>query len=271
MEILNNMVNVYAQFFDLEMWKTVLRDPTAWSMIFMLVLLEGLLSADNALVLAILVKHLPAQQRKKALLYGIAGAIGFRFLAIGMGNYLVSMWIVKLAGALYLLKMTFDYFKNKSGDDEEESVSFKSQGIWKYFIGWIGLFWTTIIQVELMDIAFSVDSILAAIALSEQIWVLLMGGVLGILAMRMVAGVFLNLIEAVPEFETTAFVLIALIGLKMFAGTLHQIVGMFGVQMQEIHINHWLFFAILIGTFLGTFVVHSFNKNKEKDGQAKVS
>ncbi|MED4731880.1 TerC family protein [Aneurinibacillus migulanus] len=270
--IWSNMVDTYAQFFDLEMWAKVLVDPTAWSMIFMLILLEGLLSADNALVLAVLVKHLPRNQQKKALIYGMAGAIGFRFIAIGMGSYLVSIWFVKLLGALYLLKMTVDYFKNKgNGENEEASGSFKSQGIWKYSIAWIGLFWTTIIQVELMDIAFSVDSILAAIALSDQVWVLLMGGSLGILAMRLVAGIFLKLLDAIPEFETTAFVLIALISIKMLLGTVHNFAGLFGMEMNEIYINHWLFFSILIITFLGTFVVHGMRKKKADIKRAKAS
>ena len=104
----------------------------------------------------------------------------------------------------------------------------------------------------MMDIAFSVDSILAAFAVSDQVWVLLVGGMLGILMMRTIAGVFLTLIEKVPELENTAFILIGIISAKMFA-------GVFGYDLP-----HMAFFAILIFAFAATFVVHYINKGKVK-------
>lgn len=71
MSILQEIINTYAQFFDLDMWIKVLQDPVSWGLIGTLVVLEGLLSADNALVLAVMVKHLPEEKRKKALFYGL--------------------------------------------------------------------------------------------------------------------------------------------------------------------------------------------------------
>ena len=88
----------------------------------------------------------------------------------------------------------------------------KTEGI---LIRLFGTFWGTIAAVEIMDIAFSVDSVLAAFGVSEQIWVLLLGGMLGVLMMRGIAGVFLKLIDKVPELETSAYVLIMLIAIKM--------------------------------------------------------
>jgi predicted tellurium resistance membrane protein TerC len=107
-----------------------------------------------------------------------------------------------------------------------------------------------VVSVELMDIAFSVDSILAAFAISDQVWVLLVGGMLGILMMRTVAGLFLTLIEKVPELENTAFILIGIISAKMFA-------SVFGF-----HLSHYAFFAILIIAFAITFIIHFANKKK---------
>lgn len=263
MSILQDVLNTYAQFFNWQMWGEVLTSAQSWSQILVLVVLEGLLSADNALVLALLVSHLPQHMQKKALIYGFAGAVFFRFLFIGLGYYLVSLWPIKLAGAAYLAYLAIDYFRNK-GEEEEDEHSFKRDGIWGKIIATIGIFWVTVIQVELTDLAFSIDSILAALAVSDKVWVLLLGGVLGILMMRGVAGIFLKLIEAVPEFKTTAYVLIALISTKMFLGTVHSIAGLFGVEMHEIHINHWLFFSIIVATFLGTFVVHKFNARKQR-------
>ena len=77
--MMEQILHTYAQFFDWHMWKVVLTDPVSWGVIFSLVLIEGLLSADNALVLAVLVKHLPEKQRKKALMYGMVGLISSAF------------------------------------------------------------------------------------------------------------------------------------------------------------------------------------------------
>ncbi|WP_201713071.1 TerC family protein [Rossellomorea arthrocnemi] len=248
MEIIQQILSTYAMFFDFEMWGEVLTDPVAWGLIGSLVVIEGLLSADNALVLAILVKHLPEKQRKKALMYGLFGAYFFRFLFIGVGVYLVKFTFVKVIGAAYLAWIVIDFFRKKnSGDDEDEAKEFNKGG---WLVRTIGMFWATVFTVEMVDITFSVDSILAAFAISDQVWVLLIGGMIGILMMRTVAGVFLKLIDKFPEFETTAFILIGLISAKMFA-------SIFGF-----HLDHIVFFVILIGAFLATFVVHYINKSR---------
>lgn len=228
------------------MWGEVLADPVSWGLILSLVIMEGLLSADNALVLAVLVKHLPPKQRRRALMYGMFGAYFFRFIFIGVGVYLVKFTMVKIVGAVYLAWIVILHFSTKS-DSGDVVKEFKRNGL---MVRVFGTFWATVISVELMDIAFSVDSILAAFAISDQVWVLLLGGMLGIVMMRTIAGVFLALIERVPELETTAFILIAIIALKMFA-------GVFGV-----HISHEIFFVILIVAFLLTFIVHKMNKVK---------
>ena len=246
MDIIQEILNTYAQFFNWQMWGEVLSDPVSWGLILSLVIMEGLLSADNALVLAVLVKHLPPEQRKRALMYGIVGAYLFRFIFIGIGIYLVKFSIVKIVGATYLLWLVILHFMSK-GRDEAEVREFKKSGI---MVRLFGTFWATVISVEIMDIAFSVDSILAAFAISDQIWVLLLGGVLGIIMMRTIAGVFLTLIERIPELETTAFILIAIIAAKMFA-------GVFGY-----HLPHEMFFVILVVAFLLTFVVHKLNRRK---------
>ena len=91
---------------------------------------------------------------------------------------------------------------------EEEADGMNQKGL---LIRLFGTFWGTVVAVELMDIAFSVDSVLAAFGVSEQVWVLLVGGMLGVLMMRGVAGVFLKLIDRVPELETSAYILILII------------------------------------------------------------
>ncbi|WP_226642183.1 TerC family protein [Mesobacillus subterraneus] len=249
-DILQGFVDTYVQFFNWDMWVEVLTDPVSWGLIGTLVILEGLLSADNALVLAVMVKHLPEKQRKRALFYGLLGAYAFRFIAIGIGVYLIEFWWVKVLGAGYLSWLAIKYFiEKKKGENQDsgEAAGINQGGL---LIRLFGTFWGTVAAVELMDIAFSVDSVLAALGISEEVWVLLLGGMLGVLMMRGVAGVFLRLIEKIPELETTAYILIFIISAKMLA-------GVFGF-----HLEHTYFFILLLITFAATFVLHYINKKK---------
>jgi YkoY family integral membrane protein len=252
MSVLHGILDTYSQFFEWDMWVKVLTDPVSWGLIGTLIILEGLLSADNALVLAVMVKHLPKEKRKKALFYGLLGAYAFRFIAIGLGVYLIKLWWVKALGAAYLAWLAIKYFIDKrkadEGDDEEAEGMNQSGLLIRLF----GTFWGTVAAVELMDVAFSVDSVLAAFGVSNEVWVLLIGGMLGVLMMRGVAGVFLTLIDRIPELETTAYILILIISLKMFAQVL------FHYELPALY-----FFIILLFTFGATFIVHFLNKKKE--------
>jgi YkoY family integral membrane protein len=250
MSFLNGIMNTYAQFFEWDMWVQVLSDPVSWGLIGTLIILEGLLSADNALVLAVMVKHLPADKRKKALFYGLLGAYIFRFVAIGLGVFLIKLWWIKVLGAGYLAWLAIKYFidKRKESDEEEEAEGINQSGL---LIRLFGTLWGTVVSVELMDIAFSVDSVLAAFGVSNQVWILFVGGILGVLMMRGVAGIFLTLIDRIPELETTAYILIAIISIKMFLGVFHY-------EMEPLY-----FFIILLFTFGATFIVHFLNKKKE--------
>ncbi|PGK43037.1 hypothetical protein CN907_08260 [Bacillus anthracis] len=252
MSILQGILDTYAQFFDLDMWIKVLQDPVSWGLIGTLVVLEGLLSADNALVLAVMVKHLPEEKRKKALFYGLIGAYLFRFIAIGIGMFLIKLAWVKVLGALYLAWLSIKYFidKRKGNAEEEEAHGINQSSI---LFRMFGVFWGTVAMVELMDIAFSVDSVLAAFGVSNEVWILLLGGMLGILMMRGIAGVFLKLLERIPELETTAYILILIIAAKMLLSVIH------------IEVSHTLFFIILVVAFGATFILH-YMKNS---GQAK--
>ncbi|WML47777.1 TerC family protein [Neobacillus sp. PS3-34] len=256
MAILEGILHTYSQFFDLDMWAKVLTSPVSWGLIGTLVILEGLLSADNALVLAVMVRHLPVEKRKKALFYGLLGAYAFRFVAIGLGVFLIKLWWIKIIGAAYLAWLSIKYFIEKSKASSEEGEESEGMNQGSLLIRMFGVFWGTVAAVEMMDIAFSVDSVLAAFGVSQQVWVLLIGGMLGVLMMRGVAGVFLKLIDRVPELETTAYVLILIIAVKMFLGVFH------------IEIENAYFFILLLITFGLTFVIHFMNKKKEAGKQS---
>lgn len=248
--MVEEILSTYASMFDWHMWVKVLISSEAWGLILSLAVMECILSADNALVLSAFVKPLPPNQQKKALIYGLWGAYIFRFIFIGLGTVLIKFWPIKLIGALYLLYLAYKYFKDKTKEEEPaDEIETKPK---RWLVKTFGIFWATVISVELMDLAFSVDSILTALAISEEVWVVLLGGMIGILLMRGIATFFITLMNKVPELETTAYVLIIFIAIKM------------GLTLVNIHIPNEIFIAILVLFFILTFVIHAVRKRKEQ-------
>jgi YkoY family integral membrane protein len=203
----------------------------------LLVILEGLLSADNALVLAILVLGLPRHQQQKALRYGILGAFAFRIAAILLAVHLLAVSWVKLIGALYLLYLTYNHFFGHEDSGDRRAV--------KPATPWLGLsaFWATVVKVELTDIVFAVDSILVAVAMSPKTWVIITGGVLGIIAMRMVIGSLLRIVRRYPALVDAAFVIIAWVGIKLLVDYFNTI------GWTTMHVNKWFSFGLIILIF----------------------
>ena len=182
--------------------------------IALLVALEGLLSADNAMVLAVLVLGLPKRQQRKALRYGILGAFTFRSLATLLAAYLIRLGWVKLVGAGYLLYLSVRHFGTRESAGETGS---------RRAMPWLGLnaFWATVVKVELTDIVFAIDSILVAVAMSPKLWVILSGGLLGIIMMRLVIAELLVIVERYPPLVDGAFIIIAWVGIKLVIEYLH--------------------------------------------------
>jgi YkoY family integral membrane protein len=183
----------------------------------LLVVLEGLLSADNALVMAIMVLGLPREAHQRALRYGLVGGFAFRIAATLLATYLISVAWVKLLGGLYLGYLTWSHFgRSRDGESRHEPPKAKAA------FG-LPVFWATVVKVELVNLAFSIDSILVAVAMSRKLAVVLAGGILGILAMRLVVGQLLELIRRYPALVDGAFVIIGWVAVKLCAEYLHDI------------------------------------------------
>lgn len=200
----------------------------------LLVLLEGLLSADNALVLSILVLGLPRGQQKSALRYGIAGAFAFRIVAVLLAVSLIKLAFVKLIGATYLLYLSYDHFF-RNGDTETRRAI-------KPAAPWLGLppLWATVVKVELTDAVFAVDSILVGVAMSPKTWVVISGGILGIVMMRMVIGQLLVLVRRYPAVVDGAFIIIAWVGVKIVLEFLRS------QGFIQFEINKWFSFGLIV-------------------------
>ena len=195
----------------------ILKDPTASLLVIgNLILIESLLSVDNAAVLASLVMGLSRKDRKRALRYGIFGAYLFRGLCLVFASFLIKIWWLKAVGGLYLLYLVLAWARkrnhNKGGKNEEEKPA---GGIYKIVVKYFGAFWATVLSVELMDMAFSMDNVFAAVAFSNNILIILCGVFIGILAMRFVAQGFVKLMEHYPFLEGCAYLVIALLGVKL--------------------------------------------------------
>lgn len=204
------------QHFQTE-WLEITQNPaTSLAIIGNLILIESLLSVDNAAVLATMVMDLPENQREKALKYGIWGAYIFRGLAMIFAAVLIQIWWLKPLGGLYLLYLVYDYWKGRQTKETEDDVlDKKSNWLYSATVGWMGNFWATVCLVELMDMAFSIDNVFAAVAFTPNIILVCTGVFIGILAMRFIANKFVLLMERYHFLEPAAFIVIGILGLKL--------------------------------------------------------
>jgi YkoY family integral membrane protein len=207
-----------------------------------LVVLEGLLSADNALVMAIMVLGLPRTQHKQALRYGLIGGFAFRIIATLAAVYLIKLAWIKLLGGLYLLYLTYGHFTGREeGEDRRTPPKAKP---------WMGLspFWGTVVKVEMINLAFSIDSIIVAVGMSPKTWVIITGGILGIVAMRLVAGQLIALVQRYPALVDGAFVIIAWVGIKLVLDYLH------ALKLIDFEISHEVSIALIVVIFVVAFI-----------------
>ena len=188
-----------------------------------IILLEVILSFDNAAVLATMVKDLPEDQQAKALRYGILGAYIFRGIALVLVEQILEIWWLKPIGGVYLLWMAISHFAKSSKQEAKEDVKeVKKSLLYRATVGSIGVFWSTVIAVEFMDIVFSIDNIFAVVAYTPNIYLICAGVFIGILAMRFVAKYFVVLMDKYPFLEKSAFIVIGILGVKLcFALLVH--------------------------------------------------
>ncbi len=232
-----------------------------WSallLVLQLVYLEGILSIDNAAVLGAMVAHLPPRekipwprglrslqrpvhrllggQRLAALKVGLFGAY------LGRGAMLfAAAWVIRnkwllLLGGLYLIYLAVAHFSAEAEVAEE-----REQGVRPSRLA-LG-FWSVVVNVELADLAFSLDNVVAAVALSRQMWVVFTGVALGILTMRFAAGIFVRLIEREPILEDAAYLLVMVIGLELLAE-----------ELLHIHFSNLSKFVISLGVLAATLM-----------------
>lgn len=190
---------------------------TSIIIILNIVLLEIILSIDNAAVLATMVKTLPESQQKKALSYGILGAYLFRGLALLFASLLISITWLKLLGGVYLIRLAIKSLTQKPEESEVESSGAN--------------FWRTVISIEIMDLVFSIDNVLAAVSFTKDLFLIMFGVFVGIIAIRFATTKFIKLINRRPIIEKVAYWVIGLLGLKLIFSYFFPILNLESVDL----------------------------------------
>ena len=240
----------------------------------LLVILEGVLSIDNALVLGLLAKRLPKRLQGKALTYGLIGAFVFRIIAIGTASILLRWTIFKFLGGAYLVYVAIKHFIFEGGQSHENKGGTAEAGA----AGTASMpgdrpeaaaesaatrlhFWKTVLVIELTDIAFAVDSIVAAMALvgqqqshdtgaHDKLWVVVTGGMLGVILMRFASMVFIKLLEKFPRFEVSAYLLVIVIGTKLLVDWWFNGPGVARIDFHNPKAAaFWVFWMLMAGCF----------------------
>jgi len=258
--------------------------PYLW-VILVLVFLEGLLAADNAVVMAVMGRHLPPEQRKKALFYGLLGAFIFRFIALFLISIIANFWFIQAAGAVYLIFMSiknlWNFFHSKDepqpeGDDhhyDEHGVEKKLSPL---------QFWGTVLKVEFADIAFAIDSMLAAMAIAVtlpkvgihfggmdlgQFSVMFIGGMIGVILMRFAATWFVELLNKYPGLEGAAFAIVGWVGIKLVVIVLaHKDIAVLPEDFPHSTLWQTIFWVVMIGLVLVGWLT-SVHNNKKREQQ----
>lgn len=221
-----------------------------------LVIIEGLLSVDNAAVMATIVIGLPKAQRGKAMNYGLIGAYLFRAIALFLVSLLIHIWWLKPLGGAYLVYLSLTH-KGKS--KEEKNIEETKNGLFSYK----GKFWPTVLMLQMMDAAFSLDNIFAAVAFTPNILLICLGIIIGMLAIRFVAGWLIGLMEKIPAMETAAYYIIGILGMKLIVTSFaHFMPGNIIVQFLTSDLGDTLTSVATIVIFLAPVAQHYWMSRK---------
>jgi YkoY family integral membrane protein len=175
------------------------------AILLILIALEAVLSADNAVALAAIAQGIEGEKRQRnALNFGLVLAYVLRVILILTATWVVKFWQFQLLGALYLLWLVFRYFAsaNNDGDEHKRSLNFAS-------------LWQAIPMIAVTDLAFSLDSVTTAIAVADQIWLIIAGGTIGVITLRFLAGLFIRWIEEFTYLEDAGFITVGFVGFRL--------------------------------------------------------
>lgn len=172
--------------------------------LLILIFLESVLSADNAIALAAIAQGLEDKKlERQALNFGLVAAYVLRISLILTATWVTKFWQFELLGAAYLLWLVFQYFtSNDNSENEHHGPRFAN-------------LWQAIPVIAFTDLAFSLDSVTTAIAVSQERWLVLTGATIGIITLRFMAGLFIRWLDEFVHLEDAGYITVALVGLRL--------------------------------------------------------
>lgn len=204
----------------------------AFFLLVILVALESVLSADNAIALASISQGLGNERmQRQALNLGLVVAFVLRMGLILTATWVIKFWQFELLGAVYLLWLVYQHFSSSEGKDgEHHGPRFANV-------------WQAIPMIALTDLAFSLDSVTTAIAVSDETWLVLTGATIGIITLRFMAGLFIRWLDEFVHLEDAGYVTVALVGLRL----------LLKVFNDDLVPPEWLMIAAIAGLFVWGF------------------
>lgn len=204
--------------------------------VFILIILVGLeavLSADNAIALASIAQGLKDEkQQNHALNIGLLMAYVLRMILIVTATWVIKYWQFSLLGGLYLLWLTLHYFSSNQEEGENAGSQFNFTNLWQ-----------TIPMIAFTDLAFSLDSVTTAIAVADEIWLIIAGGTIGVIALRFLAQLFIGWIEEFTHLQDAGFITVGLVGLRLIVKVID----------PNIVPPEWLMISVILGMFAWGF------------------
>ena len=214
--------------------------------ILILIALEAVLSADNAIALAAIAQGLNDKKlQQRALNIGLVFAYVLRIGLILAATWVTQFWQFELIGASYLLWLVFNYF---TSPEEKKSLH--------HGLEFTSL-WQAIPAIGLTDLAFSLDSVTAAIAVVDNTWLVILGGTIGVITLRFLAGLFIRLLDEYTHLEDAGFITVGLVGVRL----------LFRVINSEWNLPEWLMTAAVVAIFIWGFSERTVPDSSEEEDQ----
>ncbi|MBC5796521.1 MAG: TerC family protein [Sphaerospermopsis kisseleviana] len=179
--------------------------------LLILVFLEAVLSADNAIALAAIAQGLENQKlERQALNIGLVFAYVLRITLLLTATWVQKFWQFELLGAAYLLWLVFQHFTSQEDEDHHHHGP-------KY-----SSLWQVIPVIAFTDLAFSLDSVTTAIAVSQETWLVLTGTTIGIVTLRFMAGLFIRWLDEYENLADAGYITVAFVGLRLLIKVINE-------------------------------------------------
>ncbi|MBI1218677.1 MAG: TerC family protein [Rhodobacteraceae bacterium] len=203
----------------------LLADPSVWLSFLTLTVLEIVLGVDNVIFISIAASKLPRNRRAKARFLGLVGALVLRVGLLFSITWIMSLaepfltvrgfgltWrdLILIAGGLFLIwKATTEIFSEVEGGGHEPHADGR------------GTFWATILQIMVLDLVFSLDSVITAVGIADHLSVMIAAVVFAIVVMMVASEPIANFIESHPSTKMLALAFLVMVGMALAADGMH--------------------------------------------------